>query len=267
VDKPAIAIIQARMSSTRLPGKVLLPLEGKPMIHHIVDRAKSCENVGKVVVATSVEKSDDPLVENCKKNNIEYFRGSLNNVLSRFIEILKLNNFDYCVRITGDCPLIHPPFIDAQIEALQKFSGDLIWVNGQSIVLEGQGVISRKALFHVAEKSKDPDDLEHVGSKYFLNNKDEFKYVEIEIPKEYYNYNYRLTVDEKNDYDLIKNIYNQNKDSQPIRLPDVINWLNGLDKSKINNQNIQQSKINQRLNTKRKSFKPDIIGSFVWSGN
>ena len=117
-DKPAIAIIQARMSSTRLPGKVLLPLAGKPVIHHIVDRAKSCENIGKVVVATSVENSDNPLVEYCKKNNIEYYRGNLNNVLSRFIAILNLNNYDYCVRITGDCPLIHPPFIDSQILAL-----------------------------------------------------------------------------------------------------------------------------------------------------
>ena len=178
------------MSSTRLPGKVLLPLAGKPVIHHIVDRAKSCENVGKVVVATSVENSDNPLVEYCKENNIEYYRGSLNDVLSRFISILKLNNYDYCVRITGDCPLIYPPFIDAQILALNKYNGDLIWTEKQSSVLEGQGVISSKALMHVSEKSNDPDDLEHVGSKYFLDHPKEFNFVELITPEKYYNYNY-----------------------------------------------------------------------------
>lgn len=264
-DKPAIAIIQARMSSTRLPGKVLLPLAGKPMIHHIVDRVKSCNNVGKVVVATSIEKSDDPLAQYCAKNNLEYYRGSLKNVLSRFIKILKLYNFDYCVRITGDCPLIHPPFIDAQIEALKKYSGDLIWVNGQSSVLEGQGVISSKAIMHVSEKSNDPDDLEHVGSSYFLNNQNEFNYVELKIPKEYFNYNYRLTVDEMNDYDFVKYIYEQNWHDYLINLTDIIEWLGELDKRKINNQHIQHSQINQQLNTKRKSFKPDIVGSYTWS--
>ena len=152
MDKSAIAIIQARMSSNRLPGKVLLPLAGKPMIRHIVDRAKSCNNVSKVIVATSLEESDNPLANYCENNSIEYFRGSLNNVLSRFTEILNKHKYSYCVRITGDCPLIHPPFIDAQIEALQKFSGDLIWGKGQSTVLDGQGVKSRKALLHVADK-------------------------------------------------------------------------------------------------------------------
>ena len=199
-NKPAIAIIQARMSSTRLPGKVLLPLAGKPVIHHIVDRAKSCVNVGKVIVATSEENSDDPLVEYCLENNIEYYRGSLNNVLSRFISILKLNNYDYCVRITGDCPLIYPPFIDAQIDALNKYSGDLTWMRSQCSVLEGQGVISSKALNYISDKSKDPDDLEHVGSKYRLNHSQEFEFVELIIPDEYYKFNYRLTVDEKIDY-------------------------------------------------------------------
>ena len=254
------------MSSTRLPGKVLLPLAGKPVIHHIVDRAKSCENVEKVVVATSVENSDNPLVEYCQENKIDYYRGSLDNVLSRFVEILNINNFEYCVRITGDCPLIHPPFIDAQILALNKYNGDLLWSEKQNSVLEGQGVISSKAIIYVSEKSNDPDDLEHVGSTYFLNNQDEFKYVELKVPKEYYKYNYRLTVDEKNDYEFLIDIYNQNWDSQQIRLTDVLGWLDGLDRSKIKNQKIQHSHINQQLNIKRKSFKPNTTNSYLWNG-
>ena len=163
-------------------------------------------------------------------------------------------------------PFDSSPFIDAQIEVLHQFSADLIWMKDQTSVLEGQGVTSSKALIHVSEKSKDPDDLEHVGSTYFLNNQDEFKYVELNVPKEYYKYKYRLTVDEKNDYDFLSDIYNQNWDSHPIRLTDVIGWLDGLDRSKIKNKNIQHSPINQQLNTKRKSFKPNIIGSYLWDG-
>ncbi|GAH65974.1 unnamed protein product, partial [marine sediment metagenome] len=118
MKKPAIAIIQAKMSSTRLPGKVLKPLAGKPIIWHIYNRAEHCKFVDKVVVATSTDSSDDPLVEFCINNNMNYYRGSLNNVLSRFIEIIENDYYPYIARITGDCPLIHPQFIDNQIKAL-----------------------------------------------------------------------------------------------------------------------------------------------------
>ena len=159
-SKPAIAIVQARMSSSRLPGKVLLPLANKPIIAHIVERVRLCKYVDRVIVATSKEKSDNVLSDYCLENNIDCYRGSLNNVLSRYADILQSVNYDYCVRITGDCPLIHPPFIDAQIEALKKFNGDLLWASRQSSVLEGQGVISSRAIFTVNMKSNDPDDLE-----------------------------------------------------------------------------------------------------------
>ena len=95
MDNSAIAIIQARMSSTRLPGKVLLPLAEKPMIQQIVDRVKSCHNVSKVVVATSLEESDNPLANYCENNSIEYFRGSLSNVLNRYTTILTKFKFKY----------------------------------------------------------------------------------------------------------------------------------------------------------------------------
>lgn len=108
MKKAAIAIIQARMSSSRLPGKVLKPLAGKAMIWHIYQRAKMCQLVDKVIVATSTEKSDDLLSVFCKENNLNVYRGDLNNVLSRFVEILEKDQYPYFVRITGDCPLICP---------------------------------------------------------------------------------------------------------------------------------------------------------------
>jgi spore coat polysaccharide biosynthesis protein SpsF len=266
-DKPAIAIIQARMSSARLPGKVLLPLAGKPVIHHIVERAQSCYNVGKVIVATSHEKSDDPLKEYCLDNHIECYRGSLNNVLSRFVNILNKHNYTYCVRITGDCPLIHPPFIDAQIEALYQIDGDLIWTKKQSEVLEGQGVLSTKAIFKAYSESTDSDDLEHVGSKYFLSNAQGCNFVKLKIPEKYYNYHYRLTLDEKKDFEFLKYIYNQDWETQPISLNEILDWLEGLDSNQIKNRHVQHTQINKQLNKKRKIFKPNIIGSFSWGGD
>lgn len=264
-SKPAIAIVQARMSSSRLPGKVLLPLANKPIIAHIVERVRLCKYVDRVIVATSKEKSDNVLSDYCLENNIDCYRGSLNNVLSRYADILQSVNYDYCVRITGDCPLIHPPFIDAQIEALKKFNGDLLWASRQSSVLEGQGVISSRAIFTVNMKSNDPDDLEHVGSKFFISHPDEFKFVELTLPEKYYTYNYRLTIDEIEDYDFLKNIYNQFWSKNPINLDDVLSMLENVQETVIINRNVQHSNINKELKSRRMEFIPELVGSFHWS--
>ena len=93
-------------------------LAEKPMILHIVERARMCRHVNKVIVATSTENSDNELADLCYKNKINIIRGSLNNVFERYIEAIERFPSDYVVRITGDCPFIHPEFIDKQIEAL-----------------------------------------------------------------------------------------------------------------------------------------------------
>lgn len=99
-----IAIIQARMSSTRLPGKVMLPLAGSPVIWHVYNRAQKCKYVDEVIVATSIDKSDDELVDFLKANNMNFYRGSLDNVLKRFMDIVYEKKPQYVVRITADCP-------------------------------------------------------------------------------------------------------------------------------------------------------------------
>ena len=90
-----VAIIQARMSSTRLPGKVLKPLAGKPMIWHIYNRAKHCNNLDEVIVATSTDRTDDVLVDYCKSNKMKFHRGSLDNVLQRYLDILEKYEYPY----------------------------------------------------------------------------------------------------------------------------------------------------------------------------
>jgi spore coat polysaccharide biosynthesis protein SpsF len=109
--KIGIAVL-CRYSSTRLPGKVLKPIAGKPLLQHIIDRLKQLQPERLVVVATSEESSDDPIAEYCREHQIEYFRGSLANVADRFFQVALKYDWDYIVRINGD-----NLFVD--LEALQ----------------------------------------------------------------------------------------------------------------------------------------------------
>ena len=111
----AVAIVQARMSSSRLPGKVLMPLVGIPVLEHVVERLSYCRMIDNIVVATSLEASDDLIEDYCKKINVNVFRGSLDDVLDRYYQAALLHNPDIVVRITGDCPLIDPVVVDRVI--------------------------------------------------------------------------------------------------------------------------------------------------------
>ena len=113
-----IAIIQARMSSTRLPGKVLLDLGGRPVLERMIERVKRAKNVTETVVATTTDPSDDAIVELCQKLGTPVFRGSLPDVLDRYYQCALEYKADYVVRLTGDCPLIDPELIDEVIYGL-----------------------------------------------------------------------------------------------------------------------------------------------------
>src|SRR4030042_3062455 len=108
--KEIIAIVQARMGSTRLPGKVLMDIVGKPMLWHIVNRLSYCNLINKIIVATCVSQKDDAIEDFCKRNNIVCYRGSQDDVLDRYYQAAKTYKPDAVVRITADCPLIEAPF-------------------------------------------------------------------------------------------------------------------------------------------------------------
>src|SRR6185369_5526759 len=110
-----LAILQARLNSTRLPGKVLLPLAGAPMILRQVERVRRASAIDQLVVATSDQASDDPLATILEEAGVEVFRGPLDDVLTRFIGALAAWPAEHVVRLTGDCPLIDPELIDATV--------------------------------------------------------------------------------------------------------------------------------------------------------
>lgn len=248
----AIAIIQARMSSSRLPGKVLLPLAGHPMLWHIVERARACQRVDEVVVATSVEESDNSLVSFCEEAEFTCYRGSLQNVLSRFINILQDGSHAYCVRITGDCPLIDPAFIDLQIAALKAQDADHIWLSAPTSVLEGQGVHSVRSLREVYERSNHPDDLEHVGARYFTEYPERFRIIGLNPPRHLQEAPWRITVDESADYEVIRQLYKELWREEPIKLDSALRWMNSHPSVSGRSLTVLHSAINQELKAKHK---------------
>jgi spore coat polysaccharide biosynthesis protein SpsF len=113
-----IAIIQVRMSSTRLPGKVLQDLGGRPVLDRMIERVMRAKQVTETVVATTTDPLDQPIVELCQRLRTPVFRGSLPDVLDRYYQCAVDYRADYVVRLTGDCPLIDPDLIDQVVKAL-----------------------------------------------------------------------------------------------------------------------------------------------------
>lgn len=112
-----VAIIQARMSSSRLPGKVLLEIAGKPMLQRVIERTRQAQTIERLVVATTDEPNDDPIAKFCQANGVDYYRGSLHDVLDRYYQAARRFSAQVIVRITADCPLIDPALVDLTVNA------------------------------------------------------------------------------------------------------------------------------------------------------
>ena len=119
-----VGILQARVSSTRLPGKVLKPILGRPMLARQIERLKRCRALDKLVVATSHGVDDDPLARLCQDEGLSCYRGSLDDVLDRYYQCALLNEADHVARLTGDCPLADPALIDSLVEFYLESGAD-----------------------------------------------------------------------------------------------------------------------------------------------
>jgi spore coat polysaccharide biosynthesis protein SpsF len=120
----SVAIVQARLGSSRLPGKVLLDIAGQPMLSRVVSRLRRSALLDGQVVATTVDASDDPLVEFCRENGYDYLRGSQFDVLDRFYQAAKAMKAETVVRITADCPLIDPGLVDQTLHEFMRTGVD-----------------------------------------------------------------------------------------------------------------------------------------------
>ena len=126
-----VAIVAARMSSSRLPGKVLDILAGKPALQHIHERLLECRLIDEIVIATSQEPSDDAISEFCQNRHLPCYRGSLDDVLERYYQAAGKYKADVIVRITGDCPLIDPVIVDAVVAGFLGGEYDIYGLSGE----------------------------------------------------------------------------------------------------------------------------------------
>lgn len=161
-----LAILQARMSSTRLPGKVLADVAGAPMILRQIERLRRARSLTRIVVATSVEPDDDILAETVKAGGTPVFRGPLDDVLGRFIETLDaFGAAPVAARLTADCPLADPEVIDATVALLAASGADYVSNTGDARTFPkglDVEVFRAEALRAAAAESRDPYDREHV---------------------------------------------------------------------------------------------------------
>lgn len=210
-----LVVLQARMSSSRLPGKVLKPINGQPMIFRQINRVFESTHVEDLIVATSVNRSDDELVKFLQSKDIKVFRGSLDNVLSRFLEITKKINPTNVIRLTADCPLVMPKLIDEMIAFFEEKSPDYLSNSLVPTFPDGLDVeiISSEALSRLESLDLSKMELEHVTMGIY-NRPDFFKV--LNFSNTVNQSNMRWTVDYPEDLDFVRSVYSHFKGQESI---------------------------------------------------
>lgn len=206
-----VAIIQARMGSTRLKAKVLADIAGHPMLEHVVVRTQKAQHVNRVVVATSSSPLDDPIALFCQEKAIACFRGSENDVLDRYYQAAKHDEADVIVRITADCPLIDPKVIDRVIDTYLLGNHDYVTNTFRYTYPDGLDteVFSFKALEKAWKEATLPSDREHVTS--FIRKTNGFRLHNVENDVDLSSKNLRFTVDEAADLQFVKTVFSKLK--------------------------------------------------------
>ena len=204
-----LAIVQARMTSTRLPGKVLAPLVGAPMIVRQLERIQRAESLDNIVVATSDDASDDELVHVLEMADFAVTRGPLDDVLARYIKAIDHYQPDVAVRLTGDCPLTCPSVIDLVVEKFHESTADYVSNTMQPTYPDGLDieVIDPRALREVAEQSHDRHEREHVTLGVY-RHPEKFVIENVSDPEGRDNSHLRWTVDNGGDLEFVTTVYN-----------------------------------------------------------
>ena len=203
-----VATIEARMNSTRLPGKVLMEAAGKSFLAHMVERLGRVRSLDGIVIATTTNVADDAIVTLAEELGIGCHRGSEDDVLARVLSAAKAHDVDVIVETTGDCPLIDPNLVDSCIKSYLESDVDYV-----SNVLErtypigmDTQVFSTKVLDNVAKLTDDPDDREHV-SLYIYRNPEIFKLQNVSAPPELSWPELGLTLDTPDDLRVIRHVF------------------------------------------------------------
>ena len=244
IVKPrCVAIIQGRMAASRLPGKVLLDISGKPMLVRVLERTRRAETVGEVLVATTTDPSDDPVVDFCQAHGYICFRGSQYDVLDRYYQAARSMQAEVVVRITADCPVIDPQLIDRTVteffQANADFAADRLpppWHRTYPIGLDVE-VVTFAGLERAWQQADQPHQREHVMPFFYegiptdasvttqpvtiYRSPRGFRVVYLNHDRDFGSL--RWTVDTSEDLELIRQVY------QHFAGCDDFTWLDVLD--------------------------------------
>ncbi|MGA9814539.1 MAG: glycosyltransferase family protein [Terriglobales bacterium] len=203
-----VAIIQARMGSSRLPGKVLLELEGETVLGRVVRRLRRSRQIAKVIVATTTEPADEVIVAECDRLQVLCFRGSERDVLDRYYQAAHANAAEAVVRVTSDCPLIDPELVDKTVEVFRDEHADYasnVFPRTYPRGLDTE-VFTFDALDRAWREGREPHQREHV-TPYLYEHPRIFKLASLSGPADYSRY--RWTLDAREDLELLRAIYSR----------------------------------------------------------
>jgi spore coat polysaccharide biosynthesis protein SpsF len=222
--KPTVtAIIQARMNSTRLPGKAMMNLAGRPLLHHVFERILSTTGVDRVVLATCEEEKSGQLIRLAESMGIDVFIGSRDNVLERFWQASEKFGGDLIMRATGDNPFTDPGYAALTIQAMIASGADLCYFPDLPLGT-GVGMVTKSALDQAYRLSDKPHQLEHV-TPYIREHPEQFNLLVRDIGIVIPFTKLRLTVDTSEDYQLAQTIYANCYHGEPFTLNTVVQYL------------------------------------------
>jgi len=211
-----VATIEARMTSSRLPGKVMLPASGKPMLRHLIDRLKQVHTIHEIVLATTTNDADQVITDFASKQDVRIFRGSEEDVMSRVIGAARFAEAEVIVEITGDCPIIDPLIIEQTIQMFVHNPCD--YCSNVLIPSYPTGMDTQVYRLKTLEKSytmtDDPLDREHV-TRHIRLNPDIFSHIHLVASPDLFSPDLNLTLDEPKDYELLKKIIEYFGDKNP----------------------------------------------------
>jgi spore coat polysaccharide biosynthesis protein SpsF len=236
-----VAMIQARIGSTRLPGKVLLPLEGKTVLERVVERAQRSNKIEEVIVITTLNREDMEIVKICSHSGVRVFCGSETDVLDRFYQTAKLLEPDHIVRITADCPLIDAKIIDRVVDKHLAEKNDYTSNVLKETFPDGQDneIFTFRALKKTWKEARLTSEREHV-TLYIRNHPEIFKLGNLEFETDLSKK--RWTIDNEEDYHFISEIYKKlHKNNTLFKMQDVLDLLDSFPNLEKINHHIRRN--------------------------
>lgn len=222
-----VATVEARMTSSRLPGKVLMPADGKPMLEHLVSRLALVQSVDEIVIAATNNATDDVLADLAKRMGVECFRGSEDDVMSRVLGAGASADADVIVEITGDCPILDPDIVEQTIRVFVSNECEYasnVHVPSYPIGMDAQ-VFWTDTLSRSYSMTDNPLDREHV-TRHIRRHPELFRHVHLVAPPNLHWPELSVALDEQSDYELIKAIIDHfAPENLMFRCADIVNLL------------------------------------------